>query len=53
MFEAAELGRSVSKAEFEELEPEIHTKFLQLQQRLRESDKSLIIIFVVICPPKG
>lgn len=44
MFEAAELGRSISKSEFDELEPEVHAKFLQLQQRLRQSDKSLIII---------
>ena len=44
MFEAAELGRSLSKSEFEKLEPEIHSKFLQLQQSLRKSDKSLIVI---------
>lgn len=44
MFEAAELDRSLSKAEYEKLEPEVHHKILQLQGKLRESDKSLIII---------
>jgi len=44
MFEAAEVGRKLSKEEFKKLEPEIHSLFLSLQQRLRESDKSLIII---------
>ena len=44
MFEAAEIGRTLAKEEFKELEPKIHHQVLQLQQRLRKSDKSLIII---------
>ncbi|MCH1598805.1 MAG: hypothetical protein L7S70_00260 [Pseudomonadales bacterium] len=44
MFEAAEIGRTLAKEEFKELEPKIHHQVLQLQQRLRMSDKSLIII---------
>jgi polyphosphate kinase 2 (PPK2 family) len=44
MFEAAEIGRTLVKEEFKELEPKIHHQVLQLQQRLRNLDKSLIII---------
>ncbi|MDA1371426.1 MAG: polyphosphate:AMP phosphotransferase [Proteobacteria bacterium] len=44
MFEAAEVGRSLSKEEYKRLEPEIHRLFLNLQQRLRKSGKALIII---------
>lgn len=44
MFEAAEVGRTLAKEDFKRLEPEVHNLFLQLQQRLRESDKALIII---------
>ena len=44
MFEAAEVGRSLSKEEFKRLEPEIHRLFLNLQQQLRTSGKSVIII---------
>ena len=44
MFETAELGREVTKDEFKKVEPDIHYQVLKLQQRLRESDKSLIII---------
>lgn len=44
MFEAAELGRTVSKSGFKEAEREIHQRVLHLQQRLRTSSRSLIII---------
>lgn len=44
MFEAAETGRSISKEDFKRIEPEIHHQLLLLQQELRHSDKSLIII---------
>lgn len=44
MFEAAELGREVSKPEFKKAEQDIHYRVLKLQQRLRQSGKSLIII---------
>ena len=44
MFEAAELGREVSKADFKKAEQDIHYRVLKLQQRLRLSQKALIII---------
>ena len=44
MFEAAEVGRSISKEAFKEAEPEVHSRLLQLQQELRQSDRSLIIV---------
>ena len=44
MFEAAEVGRSLAKEEFKQLEPEIHRLCLELQQRLRVSGKALVII---------
>ncbi len=44
MFEAAEVGRSISKEDFKKLEPEIHNLILTLQRKLRASDKALIII---------
>ena len=44
MFEAAEVGRSLAKEEFKQLEPEIHRLCLELQQRLRVSGKTLVII---------
>jgi len=44
MFEVAELGRSLSKSEYKKLEPELHYQLLTLQQQLRKSNKSLIII---------
>jgi polyphosphate:AMP phosphotransferase len=44
MFEVAEVGRSLSKIEYKKLEPELHFQLLTLQQQLRESRKSLIII---------
>lgn len=44
MFEAAELGQTLAKEEFKRLEPEIHHTLLSLQQVLRRTNQSLIII---------
>jgi polyphosphate:AMP phosphotransferase len=44
MFEVAEVGRSLSKGEYKNLEPELHSRLLSLQQKLREQSRSLIII---------
>lgn len=44
MFEAAEIDHKVSKEKFKEAEMELHHRVLTLQQRLRQSPKSLIII---------
>ncbi|MCB1692292.1 MAG: polyphosphate:AMP phosphotransferase [Pseudomonadales bacterium] len=44
MFEAAEVGRSIGKAAFKDAEPEVHQRLLGLQQKLRGSNKALIII---------
>ena len=44
MFEAAEIGQTVTKDEYRRLEPEIHQQLLSLQQILRTTSHSLIII---------
>ena len=44
MFEAAQLGRKLSKREFKELEPELHTRLLEVQRLLRESDRSVVLV---------
>ncbi|MEZ5526534.1 MAG: polyphosphate:AMP phosphotransferase [Gammaproteobacteria bacterium] len=44
MFEAAELGRAVSRAEFARQEPELQTSLLALQQRLRALNVPVIIL---------
>ena len=44
MFEAAELGRKVSKTDFKARERELHTQLLTIQRVLQESDVSVIII---------
>ncbi len=44
MFEAAELGRKVSKREFDEREPDLHAGLLDVQRRLREADFPVVII---------
>lgn len=44
MFETAELGRSVSKAEFDAQEPQFHAQLLALQRRLRDMQVPVIII---------
>lgn len=44
MFEAVELGSKISKKEFDAIEPELHTRLLQVQQQLKDSNTSVIII---------
>ena len=44
MFEAAELGRQLSKKEFQAVEPDLHTRLLEAQQLLKKSNTSVIII---------
>ena len=44
MFEVAELGSKVSKQEFAEEEPQLHTKLLEMQRVLRDSGIPVIII---------
>jgi polyphosphate:AMP phosphotransferase len=44
MFEVAELGRTLSKDEFKELEPEMREGLLDAQFRMRESDFSIVIV---------
>ncbi len=44
MFEAAELGRKLSKKEFQAIEPDLHTRLLEAQQQLKSSNTSVIII---------
>ena len=44
MFEAAEVGRSISKSAFKSAEIEVRARMLELQGSLRASDKSLIVI---------
>lgn len=44
MFEAVELGRKISKKEFDELEPALHTRLLELQRELKDSNVPVIII---------
>ncbi|OAN50058.1 polyphosphate:AMP phosphotransferase [Magnetospirillum moscoviense] len=45
MFEAAELGRKISREEFDAMAPVLRTELLDLQQRLREADFPVIIVF--------
>ncbi len=45
MFEAAELGRKVSKDEFDKAAPKLRMELLALQQRLRSADFPVIIVF--------
>jgi AMP-polyphosphate phosphotransferase len=44
MFESAELGRKVSKQEFDEREPDLHSGLLAVQRRLRDADFPVVII---------
>ena len=37
MFETAEVGRSVSKAEFESAQHKLHAELLEAQRRAREA----------------
>ena len=45
MFRTAELGRKVSKDEFEAVAPALRIEILELQQRLRAADFPTIIVF--------
>ena len=44
MFEAAELGQKISKKEFAEAEPVLHTKLLEVQRQLRKTNIPVIVI---------
>jgi len=44
MFEVAELGRKLTKQEFDEQSPDLHTRLLQVQRDLAGSGKSAIIL---------
>jgi len=44
MFEAAELGRKVSKQEFDEAEAELRTKLLAAQRELLGSKRSVVVV---------
>jgi len=44
MFEAAELGQKISKKEFAEAEPALHTKLLEVQRQLRKTNIPVIVI---------
>ncbi len=45
MFETAELGRTLSKVEYNQEVPTLRTELLEIQQRVRESDFPVIILF--------
>ncbi len=45
MFEAAELGRKISREEFDALAPILRTELLELQFRLRGADFPVILVF--------
>ena len=45
MFETAELGRKIPKAEFNKEAPVLRTELLEAQQRLRHSDFPVIVLF--------
>ncbi len=45
MFEAAELGRKVSRQEYDAQEPKLRLALLELQQELRRADFPVILIF--------
>jgi len=44
MFEAVELGRKVSKKDYKEREPRLHTQLLEVQRRLKGSEIPVIVI---------
>ncbi|MGE5506123.1 MAG: polyphosphate:AMP phosphotransferase [Actinomycetota bacterium] len=45
MFEAAELGRKISREDFDKLAPTLRTELLDLQQTLRTADFPVIVMF--------
>ena len=44
MFESAELGQKISKAEFASREPEIRTRLLQVQQQIQQAGVPVVIL---------
>lgn len=44
MFEAAEVGRIVSKKEYKAREPQLHTELLAVQRELKESNIPVIVV---------
>lgn len=44
MFEAVEIGQKISKDDFDREEPELHTRLLEVQRALRETNIPVIII---------
>jgi polyphosphate:AMP phosphotransferase len=44
MFEAAELGRKLSRKEFQDIEPDLHTRLLNVQRQLKNTHTSVIVI---------
>ena len=45
MFETAELGRTISKADYNKDVPALRTELLEIQQRVRGSDFPVIVLF--------
>ncbi|CAA7627127.1 polyphosphate:AMP phosphotransferase [Magnetospirillum sp. SS-4] len=45
MFEAAELGRKISREDFDAMAPGLRTELLDLQQQLRQADFPVIVVF--------
>jgi len=44
MFEAAELGQKLKKKAFKERERSLHTELLEVQRRLRDSERNVLVI---------
>ena len=44
MFEAAELGQSISKRDFKDLQPELQTRLLDLQYQVKQAGIPVIVI---------
>ncbi len=44
MFDAAEVGRRIDKKDFKAREPELRTRLLEAQRRLREADFPVIVV---------
>ena len=47
MFEAAELGRTISKDQYKALEPELRAELLEVQRALSDASFPVIIVFVI------
>lgn len=44
MFEVAEIGHKLSKKQFNELSPQLHTRLLEAQFKLQKTGHSVVII---------